>query len=171
MRRMPAPSASSWFARAWTPSVTSLSAGPPWGGLYLKPPSRGGLCDGVMTMPSASPAPAPPAAGDTAALNAMIARDSAGVGVYCPSAWTRVSTPFAASTSSAERSAGAEAACVSAPRNSGPVMPARARYSQIACVMARMWASLNAPSSAAPRWPLVPKATRSRGLSGSGRRS
>ena len=105
------------------------------------------------------------------ALNAMIARDSDGVGVYCPSAWTRVSTPFAASTSSAVRSAGAEAACVSAPRNRGPVMPARARYSQIACVIARMWASLNAPSSAAPRWPLVPKATRSRGLSGSGRRS
>ena len=27
-------------------SVASVSAGPPWGGLYLKPPSRGGLCDG-----------------------------------------------------------------------------------------------------------------------------
>jgi hypothetical protein len=33
--------------------VTPLSAGPPLGGLYLKPPSSGGLCDGVMTMPSA----------------------------------------------------------------------------------------------------------------------
>ena len=31
----------------------SLPAGPPSGGLYLKPPSRGGLCDGVTTMPSA----------------------------------------------------------------------------------------------------------------------
>ncbi len=26
--------------------VASVSAGPPWGGLYLKPPSVGGLCDG-----------------------------------------------------------------------------------------------------------------------------
>ena len=34
--------------------VTSVSAGPPCGGLYLKPPSPGGLCDGVTTIPSAS---------------------------------------------------------------------------------------------------------------------
>ena len=139
-------SASNSFARASTAFVMSLSAGPPCGGLYLKPPSRGGLCDGVMTMPSASAARFAP----DAALNAMIARDSAGVGVYWPSACTRVSTPFAARTSSAVRSAGAEAACVSAPRNSGPVMPARARCSQIACVIARMCASLKAPSSGAP---------------------
>ena len=33
--------------------VASVSAGPPCGGLYLKPPSRGGLWDGVTTMPSA----------------------------------------------------------------------------------------------------------------------
>ena len=32
-----------------------VSAGPPLGGLYLKPPSSGGLCDGVMTTPSARP--------------------------------------------------------------------------------------------------------------------
>src|SRR3954465_448147 len=41
------------LARSWTRDVTSVSAGPPVGGLYLKPPSSGGLCDGVMTMPSA----------------------------------------------------------------------------------------------------------------------
>ena len=35
------------------PRVTFVSAGPPFGGLYLKPPSSGGLCEGVMTMPSA----------------------------------------------------------------------------------------------------------------------
>jgi len=28
---------------------------PAVGGLYLNPPSGGGLCDGVITMPSASP--------------------------------------------------------------------------------------------------------------------
>ena len=34
-------------------------AGPPWGGLYLKPPSSGGLCEGVTMMPSARPAVRP----------------------------------------------------------------------------------------------------------------
>ena len=46
---------SSSLARSWIQRVTSVSAGPPLGGLYLKPPSSGGLCDGVMTMPSAKP--------------------------------------------------------------------------------------------------------------------
>jgi hypothetical protein len=32
--------------------VTSMSAGPPSGVLYLKPPSSGGLCDGVTKTPS-----------------------------------------------------------------------------------------------------------------------
>ena len=35
-------------------SVIACSAGPPLGGLYLNPPSEGGLCEGVMTIPSAS---------------------------------------------------------------------------------------------------------------------
>jgi hypothetical protein len=35
--------------------VTSLSAGPPLGGLHLNPPLPGGFCEGVVTMPSASP--------------------------------------------------------------------------------------------------------------------
>ena len=39
--------------------VTSVSAGPPFGGLYLKAPSSGGLCDGVMKTPSANPLPVP----------------------------------------------------------------------------------------------------------------
>ena len=43
------------LALASIQSVMSSSAGPPLGGLYLKPPSSGGLCEGVMTMPSASP--------------------------------------------------------------------------------------------------------------------
>ena len=32
-----------------------MAAGPPSGGLYLNPPSSGGLCDGVTTIPSARP--------------------------------------------------------------------------------------------------------------------
>ncbi len=47
------PPRSSALARSWIHRVTSVSAGPPLGGLYLKPPSSGGLCDGVITMPSA----------------------------------------------------------------------------------------------------------------------
>ena len=46
------PAAARWPGPA-TQLVTSVSAGPPLVGLYLKPPSSGGLCDGVMTMPSA----------------------------------------------------------------------------------------------------------------------
>src|SRR5438045_2706621 len=57
-----------------------------------------------------------------------------------------VSTPFAASTSSAVRCAGAESACVSLPRHSGPSIPRPRRWSQIACVTARMCASLNEPA-------------------------
>ena len=41
------------LARSSTHFVTSVSAGPPFVGLYLKPPSSGGLCEGVTTMPSA----------------------------------------------------------------------------------------------------------------------
>ena len=40
------PSRSSSLARSSIHCVTSVSAGPPCGGLYLKPPSSGGLCDG-----------------------------------------------------------------------------------------------------------------------------
>src|ERR1700719_4237303 len=40
------------FAFCSIQPVILVSAGPPLGGLYLKPPSAGGLCDGVMTMPS-----------------------------------------------------------------------------------------------------------------------
>ena len=38
-------------------------------------------------------------------------------------------------------------------------MPWAARCSQIACVVARMWSSLNEVLSDDPRWPEVPKAT------------
>src|SRR5487761_2034777 len=43
------------LAAASMPPVMSSPAGPPFGGLYLKPPLSGGLCEGVTTMPSASP--------------------------------------------------------------------------------------------------------------------
>ena len=65
--------------------------------------------------------------------------------------------------------AGADSACVSPPKNIGPVTPCAARYSAIACVMARMCASVNEPLSGEPRWPLVPKLTSCAGSLRSGR--
>ena len=62
------------FAAASIQRVVAVSAGPPCGGLYLNPPSSGGLCDGVITMPSARPAVRP-------RLWVRIAWDTAGVGV------------------------------------------------------------------------------------------
>jgi len=63
------------LARSAIQVVAEESAGPPCGGLYLKPPSAGGLCEGVTTMPSASPEPLvrPP-------LAVRIASETAGVG-------------------------------------------------------------------------------------------
>ena len=52
---------------------------------------------------------------------------------------------------------GALAAWVSLPMKTGPVIFWAWRYSQMAWVMARMWASVNVPSNGVPRWPLVPK--------------
>ncbi len=150
------------LARSWIQPVASVSAGPPLGGSYLKPPSAGGLCDGVTTMPSASALVRP-------RLWPRIACETAGVGVHSSSPAIIVSTPFAARTSSALANAGADSACVSMPTNSGPVVPWRARYSQIACVMARMCHSLKARSNEEPRCPEVPKLTRSAATAGSGR--
>ena len=165
MRSTPdSPAPSSSFARSWTQRVMSVSAGPPFGGLYLKPPSAGGLCDGVITTPSAKP-PAPPS---RPWLCARIACESAGVGVYVSRESTRTVTPFAANTSSAETNAGSDSACVSLARKSGPSVPACRRYSQIAWLVARMWSSLNARPSDEPRWPEVPKATRWSGTLTSG---
>jgi hypothetical protein len=41
----------------------------------------------------------------------------------------------------------------------GPLMSLDLRYSQMACVIAAMWASVNVPSSDVPRCPLVPNET------------
>ncbi len=62
------------LARSWIQPVAWDPAGPPFGGLYLKPPSPGGLCDGVTTTPSASCAVRP-------RLYVRMACETAGVGV------------------------------------------------------------------------------------------
>ena len=43
------------FARSCIIFVVPESAGPPEGGLYLNPPSFGGLCEGVIITPSDNP--------------------------------------------------------------------------------------------------------------------
>ena len=93
---------------------------------------------------------------------------TSGVGVNMPGC-TRTRTPLAIRTSSAVIQAGSDRAWVSRPMYSGPVMPARARYSATAWEVARMCASLKVPARLLPRWPLVPKATRCSGSLGSGR--
>ena len=62
------------LARDSTAFVMSPPAGPPSGGLYLKPPSSGGLWEGVTTTPSARSAFRP-------RFQARIACEIAGVGV------------------------------------------------------------------------------------------
>ena len=141
--------------------VTLVSAGPPFGGLYLKPPVSGGLCEGVMTMPSASPLVRP-------RFQVSIACEMAGVGVYSSFSAIMTSTPLAASTSSALAAAGTESACVSMPRYSGPSIPCCLRYLQMASVMPTTCHSLKLFSNAEPRCPDVPNATRWPGTLASG---
>ena len=102
-------------------------------------------------------------------LVVRIACEITGVGVYPSCASIMVVTPLAANTSSALANAGIDSAWVSIPMNSGPVMRAPCRCSQIAWLMARMCASLKALLKAEPRCPEVPKATRCDGTAGSGR--
>ena len=128
----------------------------------MMPPSSGGLCEGVITIPSARPEVRP-------RLYVRMACEITGVGVALRD--QKVETPFAPSTSSAVSCAGSERACVSLPRKSGPLVPCALRYSHTAWVTARMCASLNARLSDEPRCPLVPNATRCSGTAGSGRSS
>ena len=55
IRLTPVVAAINALARVSIQRVASVSAGPPLVELYLKPPLSGGLCDGVITMPSARP--------------------------------------------------------------------------------------------------------------------
>ena len=113
------PPASSALARSWIQPVTSVSAGPPSGGLYLKPPSAGGLCDGVMTMPSARPERRP-------ALCARMARETAGVGVKPSSRCDHDRDAVGRQHLEGRALGGPETACVSLPRIQRPVIPLRA---------------------------------------------
>ncbi len=86
----------------------------------MKPPLSGGLCEGVMTIPSAKPRLRP-------RLYLKMAWETAGVGVYSLPAEVITITSLALSTSRALANAGADSACVSKPMNSGPSMACRAR--------------------------------------------
>jgi hypothetical protein len=85
--------------------VTSVSAGPPFGVLYLKPPSCGGLCDGVMTTPSHC--------SWEVLFASMTVKESTGVGVKPSFSAMAQVTPLATKTCKAVSSAGFERACVS----------------------------------------------------------
>ena len=81
------------FARPAICAVASESAGPPFGGLYLKPPSRGGLWLGVTTMPSARPSPSKRWVPSAARLCVRIAWETTGVGTKSLRESTRLSAP------------------------------------------------------------------------------
>ena len=131
--------------------VTSVSAGPPFGGLYLKPPSSGGLCEGVITIPSHFSA--------LFLLFSRIAKDTSGVGVGLLFSEIATFTPLAQQTLMAVISAGVERACVSLPIKSVPLNCILFLYSQIACVIAITWAWLKLFLKALPLCPDVPKET------------
>src|SRR5260370_17028184 len=96
--------------------VASVSAGPPLGGLYLKPPSRGGLCDGVTTMPSdRSPS--------RSRLKVRIAWLTAAVGVKRSAESIIPTTSFAASTSSAHPPPPPHTPCLPPPLTIPPSLP------------------------------------------------
>ena len=97
--------------------VTSVSAGPPLGGLYLKPPSSRRI-----VRRSDDDAVGEPATCVRGYRSEWRARRP-GSGCIRRSRASMTSTPFAASTSSALASAGSDSAWVSIPRNSGPSMP------------------------------------------------
>ena len=106
------------FARFSIHFVAVVSAGPPFGGLYLKPPSSGGLCEGVITMPSAC---------GFALVRRVVGQDRVRERrrrrIALAPRPIMISTPFAARTSSAVANAGSDSAWVSCARNSGPVVP------------------------------------------------
>ena len=136
--------------------VTSVSAGPPCGGLYLKPPSPGGLCEGVTTIPSAGGlcARLPPW------LWVRIACEMTGVGVAPPSRRRPRRRRAPASTSTIVSKAGAgERVRVARRGRAGRSSPARRGTRQTAALIATTCASVNEPSSEVPRWPDVPNAT------------
>ena len=140
--------------------VTAVSAGPPLGGLYLKPPSSGGLCDGVMTMPSAKPERRP-------RLYVMIACERVGVG-YSRARVDHDVQSLAASTSSVVAKAGSDSACVSIAKNSGPSIPADWRYSRDRLGHRDDMIFVERVAKAEPRCPEVPNATRCAGIEHSG---
>src|SRR5699024_12268959 len=106
--------------------------------------SRGGLCDGVMTMPSVPGF-------------VKIACETAGVGVKRPLLSTRTSTSLAIRTSSADTIAGSDKAWVSRPTKIAPSTPCCARQSTIGWVIAHMWVSLDAEYKDVVRCPVLLK--------------
>ena len=96
-------------------------------------------------------------------LCVRIAWDTAGVGVKISSPADHRLDAVGREDLEGVAKAGSDSAWVSVPMNSGPSIDwLRRRYSQMACVMARMCHSLNARSNDEPRCPDVPNATRSR---------
>ena len=136
------------FASSWIQPVTSVSAGPPVGGLYLKPPSSGGLCDGVTTMPSARPSTGPVIGQDRVDKRRGRVHPSPAGEDVDPSP----RGPRAPSETRARQGVGVQG------HEQGPVDPVARRYRATAALAARMWLLVErGPSSDDPRCPRRPE--------------
>ena len=126
------------MARSSIQPVAAASAGPPFGRLYLKPPSWGGLCDGVITMPSASSSVQMPVVSE----DGVRQRRRGGVPVIAvdPSPPRRSPPALRARW---RRRARTGRACPSPGTADRARRRCFTRYSQMACVIARMCRSLN----------------------------
>ncbi len=148
------------FARSCTQPVMSVPAGPPSGGLYLKPPSPGGLCDGVTQMPSALRA--------TRVGHQDRARHRGGRRVAAARVDEHVDAVGRAAPRARSRSPARTARGCRRRGRAGRRCPGSRGTRRSPGVVARMWSSLKLAASDEPRWPLVPNATRWPGSSGSG---
>ena len=123
------------------------------GGIVFEATVPGGLCDGVMTMPSAMTVGAPAIVSEDRVRNRRRGRETI---VALDERLDAVGREHF------ERGAlccGGRRVRILCRCKSGPEIPLPLRYSQMACVVARMCASVNVPLSGVPRWPLVPKLT------------
>jgi len=138
------------------------SAGPPLGGLYLKPPSAGGLCEGVTTI----------AVGQAGLAVAVIGqdgqRDGRGGGVLVVLREHHLHVVGGQHFQRAGQGRRGERVRIDA-QKSGPSILCSLRYRQMAWVMARMCSSLKACLSDEPRCPEVPKGHALLGQFGVGR--
>ena len=111
------PERSRLLARSSIQEVTSESAGPPWGGLYLKPPSRGRIVRGSDDDAVA------PVGGAAGIIDQDRVRDHRRRRHSVVALQDRLDAARPRALRGPSAAPGSESACVSFPMNSGPSIP------------------------------------------------